>query len=165
MPTKFQISQRIHSRREMLIAYLMRHFEPGKFITIEEICANVTDCVVVGGDEDVRWIPFYQLNKNPYIHDKCVTLGADIRAINWGALSNNHFIIIRNSSGDVKLCESNEEFENWRKKELEPIERKCKYLNSLKSKANADGTIPLFEFAGDTVVSNDDPISAYPSND
>lgn len=160
MPSK----KMIECRRFELISYLRAHFAPGKFITIEEICANVTYISSFSGDGP-HLSPFYKFNTNPYIHDKCAVLGEDIRAINWDRNSKNHFIIIRNSSGDVKLCESNEEFENWRKKELEPIERKCKYLNSLKSKANADGTIPLFEFAGDTMVSNDDPISAYPSND
>ena len=128
-------------RQEALVQFLTSHFVSGKFWTIEEM-------VYLVRDELDR--PYYTLNTNPYIHDKCATLSADIRTINWSVVEGCK-IIIKDSKGGAKLCECSQEFEEWRKKELEPITKKCQYLNNLVYKCKQDGTVPI-------VDSNNEPI-------
>lgn len=160
-------TEMIKARKSALLKYLIVNFVAGKWFTIEEICNNV--CYVDGDeycDADVSLFAIYPYtyNTNPYVHDKCVVLGADIREMNWDNSSDGHYIIIRNSKGHIKLCESAEEFEAWRKRELEPIEKKCKYLNSLKSKVRTDGTIPFFVVDNDLIKENDTEVSVFPTS-
>ena len=50
----------------------------------------------------------YELNHNPRIHDKCVALSNDIRAINFN-IAERYIPIIKNSKGGCKLAENKEE--------------------------------------------------------
>ena len=120
-------NQKLTTRQHRLRDYIDDNFAPGKWFTIEELCAA-----------DLG----YTLNKNPKIHDKCAALGSDIRAINW-AIADRYKIIIKNKEGSCKLAESEEEFKAWRQGELDKLERKWKYLNNLKWKAERDGTVPV----------------------
>lgn len=121
------LTKNLTPRQHRLVDYLKDNFISGRYFTIEEICgANLG----------------YVLNTNPKSHDKCIALGSDIRAINW-AIGCRYSIIIKDSKGSAKLCESKEEFDEWKKSELEPLERKWKYLNNLEYKAEQDGTMPL----------------------
>ena len=124
---------KLNTRQWLLKKYLLDHFRSGEFITIEEICANV--CYSDG-------VPCYQLNTNPYNHDKCACLSNDVRTINW-SVDEGWKIIIKDTKGNVKLCESQEEFEEWRERELKPLEKKWKYLNNLVFKAKREGTMPF----------------------
>lgn len=148
----------ISARRSALLDYLRSCFVPGVYISIMDICTNV---VIHDPDTDEDFHP-YKFNFNPYIHDHCAVLGSDIRAIDWGALNGTHEIIIRDSRGYVKLCESMEEFIQWRDRELVPLVKKYKFLSTLKNRAKLDGTVPMFTFDSDSVVDNDDPIVVFP---
>ena len=123
------------SRQKALIDYLNEHFESGKFITIEEICRGVVD-------EDYK--PYYKYNTNPYNHDKCAVLSSDVRDLNWN-VNEGCQIIVKDPKGNVKLCESEDEFKAWRAKELEPLDKKWKYLNNLVYKSWQDGATDLFD--------------------
>lgn len=124
-------------RQWALKRFLADNFVAGRFFSIEEICNNV---YLPNGEKA------YTYNTNPRIHDKCVALSNDVREINWN-IQEGYKIIVKDSKGGVKLCESELEFTIWRDKELAPLERKWKYLNNLKYKASKDGTVPLINNA------------------
>lgn len=121
----------IELRKKCLVGWLTLHFIYGRFYSIEEVVAGV---VYPDGT------PCYTLNHNPYNHDKCAVLSSDVRSLNWSC-DNGCKIIIKDSKGGVKLCESYEEFDAWRKAELEPLDKKRKYLNNLKWKSRMDGQV------------------------
>lgn len=114
-------------RQHRLINYLEDNFVQGKYFTIEEIC-----------NADLG----YELNTNPKTHDKCISLGNDIRQINW-KIGHRYSIIVKDKKGSCKLCESIDEFNEWKQSELAPLERKWKYLNNLSYKASWHDTAPL----------------------
>ena len=121
------LTQSLTSRQHRLVDYLKDNFVSGKYFTIEEICnANLG----------------YTLNTNPKIHDKCASLGSDIRAINW-AIAQRYSIIIKDKKGSCKLAESEKEFNAWKDEEKRKIEKKYQYINNLTYKANRDGTVPI----------------------
>ena len=120
-------------RQWLLKKWLETNFVSGRYWSIEELVENV---------RNNRGEKVYKLNTNPYVHDKCIALGSDIKNINWNC-NYGYKIIVKNSKGGAKLCESEQEFIEWRTKELKPLEKKFKYLNNLKWKAERDGTIPI----------------------
>ena len=121
------LTKSLTSRQHRLVDYLKDNFVSGKWFTIEELCnANLG----------------YTLNTNPRVHDKCASLGADIRAINW-AIASRYSIIIKNKQGSCKLAESEDEFNSWKNEEKAKVERKYQYLNNLQYKADRDGTMPI----------------------
>lgn len=121
------LTKSLNPRQHRLVDYLKDNFVSGKWFTIEELCnANLG----------------YNLNTNPRVHDKCASLGADIRAINW-AIASRYSIIIKNKQGSCKLAESEDEFNSWKNEEKAKVERKYQYLNNLQYKADRDGTMPL----------------------
>lgn len=120
-------SGKLTPRQQTLRNFLEEHFVPGKYFTIEEICnANIG----------------YVLNKNPKIHDKCITLSNDIRAINW-TIVDRYKIIIKNRKGACKLAESEQEFNAWKKEQEDKLQKQYQYLNNLKWKSQRDGTVPI----------------------
>lgn len=121
------LTKNLTPRQHRLIDYLENHFEHSKYFSIESIC-----------NADLG----YELNTNPKTHDKCVSLGNDIRQINW-KIGHRYSIIVKDKKGGCKLCESQEEFEEWKASELAPLERKWKYLNNLSYKASWHDTAPL----------------------
>ena len=130
----------INTRQWILKMWLEKNFVKGKFFSIEEICEQVT----YNGEH------LYQLNKNPRIHDKCLQLSDDVREINWNVVD-GYKIIIKDSKGGIKLCESQEEFEEWYNDEMATIEIKYQYLNTIKQKAKWDGVVPLIDKANNPV--------------
>lgn len=128
----------VAERQKILVNWLMTHHKPGEFHSVKEICDNVAY------DNGVKCYTFN--DSNPYRHDKCIVLSNDVRQLNWSC-NDGSKIIIKNAKGGIKLCESMEEFEAWRKAEKEPITRKCEYLNNLVWKARMDGqmTLPIPE--------------------
>lgn len=120
-------AKNLTSRQHRLVDYLKDNFQSGRFFSIEEIC-----------DTDLG----YTLNTNPRIHDKCASLGADVRAINW-KIGSRYSIIVKDKKGGVKLCESQTELDTWVEEEKARIETKYQYLNNLKYKSDYDGTMPL----------------------
>lgn len=121
------LTQNLTTRQHRLVDYLKDNFQSGRFFTIEELCAAELG---------------YSLNTNPKIHDKCVALGSDVRAINW-AIGSRYSIIVKDKKGGCKLCESKEEFDEWKESEMKPLVNKIKYLNNLEYKASYDGTTPI----------------------
>lgn len=126
------LTKHLTPRQHRLVDYLKDNFQSGKYFSIEEIC-----------NADLG----YELNKNPKIHDKCVSLGNDIRQINW-AIGSRYSIIVKDKKGGCKLCESKDEFDSWKQSELAPLKRKWEYLNNLQYKANQDGTAPFVNLNG-----------------
>jgi len=124
----------INTRQWVLKMWLEKNFVKGKYFSIEEICEKVTYC----GEH------LYTLNKNPRIHDKCLQLSDDVRAINWNNVD-SYKIIIKDEKGGIKLCESQEEFNSWYYDERAKEEVKYQYLNTLKQKAKWDGVVPMVD--------------------
>lgn len=121
------LTKNLTTRQHRLVDYLENNFQKGRYFTIEELCAANLG---------------YELNTNPRTHDKCIALGNDIRQINW-AIGSRYSIIVKDKKGSAKLCESKEEFDEWKQTEKDKLERKYQYLNNLQYKANLDNTIPL----------------------
>lgn len=130
----------INARQWVLKMWLEKNRVKGKYFSIEEICEQVT----YNGEH------LYTLNKNPRIHDKCLQLSDDVREINWNVVD-GYKIIIKDSKGGIKLCESQEEFEEWYNDEMATIEIKYQYLNTIKQKAKWDGVVPLINKANNPV--------------
>lgn len=124
----------LNTEQWLLKNYLEKHFEYGKWFSIEEICENV--CYPNG--ERV-----FKLNIDPKNHDKCIKLSNMVRDINY-ATDEGQKLIIKNKQGGIKLAENELEFNSWRDNELKKVEKKYQYLNNLKWKATRDGSIPLF---------------------
>ena len=121
------LTKNLTPRQHRLIDYLEDNFVQGKYFTIEEIC-----------NADLG----YELNTNPKTHDKCVSLGNDIRQINW-KVGQRYSIIVKDKKGSCKLCESLDEFNEWKDSEKKPLEKKWEYLNNLTYKARLHDTAPL----------------------
>ena len=115
-------------RQINLYYYLEQNYVQGKMFTIEEICG-----ACIG----------YELNKNPKSHDKCIALGQDIKKINYAIAEKYKIIIKDRKTGACKICENQQEFDEWRDYELSLLEKKWKYLNNLKWKGEQDGTIDI----------------------
>lgn len=126
-------------RQHRLIDYLENNFEQGKYFSIESIC-----------DAELG----YELNTNPKTHDKCISLGNDIRQINW-KIGHRYSIIVKDKKGGCKLCESQQEFNEWKQSELAPLERKWKYLNNLSYKASWHDTAPLINLNDRALETNE----------
>lgn len=123
------------TRQWRLKDYLEEHRGKG-FISVEKVCKDLSE--------------FYTYNTNPYSHDKCVILSADVRSINWND-AQGYQIIIKDSKGGIKYAETEEEFNEWREKELAKVERKYQYLNNLKFKSKMDGLMPIINQADNPV--------------
>ena len=121
------LTKNLTPRQHRLVDYLEEHFEKGKYFTIEEIC-----------DAGLG----YTLNTNPKIHDKCVMLGSDIRQINW-KIGYRYSVIVKDKKGGCKICESQQEFDDWKESEKKPLITKLEYLNNLEYKASWQDTAPL----------------------
>lgn len=122
----------LNTRQWILKMWLEKNQVSGKYFSIEKICEK---CVYQGE-------PLYKLNKNLRIHDKCAMLSEDVRTINW-CTTNGYKIIIKDEQGGIKLCESQEEFNEWYNREYQKIEQKYQYLNTLKTKTKWDGVMPI----------------------
>ena len=142
-------TQGINTRQWILKMWLEKNFVKGKYFSIEEICEQVT----------YKGEHFYTLNKNPRIHDKCLLLSDDVRAINWNTVD-GYKIIIKDEKGGIKLCESKEEFDNWYNDEIATIEIKYQYLNTIKQKTKWEGVVPLINKANNP-VQNHKPIDVF----
>lgn len=121
------LTKNLTPRQHRLIDYLEEHFQSGRYFSIEELCASGLG---------------YELNTNPYTHDKCVALGSDIRQINW-RIGARYSIIVKDKKGGCKLCESREELESWREEEKKPLITKLEYLNNLEYKASFHDQVVL----------------------
>lgn len=117
--------------------WLEEHFVSGRFYTIEELCDNVVDNI---GRK------LFKYNTDLRNHDKSIQLSNAIRKINW-SITDGYKIIIKDSKGSAKLCESEQEFNEWKEKEMKRLLPKWQYLNNLTWKAERDGTIPIYNQA------------------
>lgn len=130
---KMFLTKNLNRRQHALIDYLEDNFVSGKYFTIEEIVYCLRD----KNDN-----PYYKLNTNPRIHDKCASLGADIRAINW-KIGHRYSVIVKDKKGGCKICESQQEFDEWKESERKPLITKLEYLNNLSYKTSWQDTAPL----------------------
>jgi len=121
------LTKNLTPRQHRLIDFLEDNFKSGKYFSIEEICDSGLG---------------YELNTNPYTHDKCVALGSDIRQINW-KIGFRYSIIVKDKKGGCKICESKEELETWREEEKKPLITKLEYLNNLEYKASFHDQVVL----------------------
>ena len=121
------LTKNLTPRQHRLIDFLEDNFKSGKYFSIEEICNSGLG---------------YELNTNPYTHDKCVALGSDIRQINW-KIGFRYSIIVKDKKGGCKICESKEELETWREEEKKPLITKLEYLNNLEYKASFHDQVVL----------------------
>ena len=133
------LTKNLTTRQHRLVDYLEEHFVSGKYFSIEQLC-----------NADLG----YELNTNPYTHDKCVALGNDIRQINW-KIGSRYSIIVKDKKGGCKLCESREELENWREEEKKPLTTKLEYLNNLEYKASFHDQLVLINL-NDRALENDE---------
>lgn len=139
-------------RQQLLKQWLVDNFQSGRYYSIEEVVASVVD-------ENGDYV--YRLNKNPYNHDKCAVLSNDVRQINW-SVDEGWKIIIKDTKGGIKLCETEEEFKTWKEHEKEPVERKCKYLNQLVFKVKRNGEMPFLDGSNNPVpIDNLKPIESF----
>lgn len=143
------MTNKLNERQKALKEFLEVNFRSGKFFTIEEICSSV----MVGNDFA------YSYNRNPYTHDKCVCLSNDVRAINW-SMADDYKIIVKDKKGSVKLCENEQEFNEWRDKEMRPVLKKLKYLWNLKYKNDTDGEVQFIDQDGDS-IENPSPLDVF----
>ena len=132
-------------RQHRLLDFLKNNFISGRYYTIEELVDRVVDS---------EGKPYYKLNTNPYIHDKCSVLSSDIRAINW-SITDRYHIIIKDTKGSAKLVESEQEFNEWVEKEKAPLIKKLGYLSNLKWKEDREGTMPMVNLANRTLDSDE----------
>lgn len=128
----------LHTRQHTLKNYLEAYFISGKFFTIEEIVAGVKD-----SDGN----PCYRLNKNPYVHDKCIALSQDVKKLNWATNVERYIPIIKDKKGGIKLAETKEELEAFVKSEKRKVEKANEYANHLQSLIDLDGTMPIINLA------------------
>lgn len=133
------LTKNLTPRQHRLIDFLEDNFKSGKYFSIEEICNSGLG---------------YELNTNPYTHDKCVALGSDIRQINW-KIGFRYSIIVKDKKGGCKICESKEELETWREEEKKPLITKLEYLNNLEYKASFHDQLVLINL-NDRALSEDE---------
>ena len=140
------------TRQHRLRDWLENNFVSGQYFSIEEIVTGVVD-------KDGN--PYYKLNTNAKVHDKCASLSADVRAINW-CITERYKIIIKNKDGGCKLAENETEFNNWVDEQKKKLETRYKYLNNLVYKASRDGIMPIINQA-DRVIEDEElkPIEVY----
>lgn len=126
------------TRQHRLKDFLLENFVSGKYFTIEEIVANV---------KDSEGKPYYKLNTNPYTHDKCVLLGADVKQMNWKTGVNCYIPIIKDSKGSIKLAENKQELTDYIDSEKKKVEQHYQYYNHLTAIADMQDTIPFINQA------------------
>lgn len=141
---------KLTSEHWTLKTWLEEHFIPGRYFTIREICDNVVD-------KNGRHI--FEYNTDPYKHDHCLKLSTMVREINWN-ICEGYKIIIKDSKGSIKLCESEEEFNKYKQHEMDKLLPKYQYLNNLKWKADRDGVVPIINQANNPVKEYK-PIDVY----
>ena len=135
------------TRQHQLKNYLETHFESGKFFSIEEICNAGLG---------------YVYNTNPYTHDHCVALGNDVKALNWATDVERYTPIIKDAKGGIKLCESEEELNEFVEKQKRKVEKAYQYANHLKSLKFIDGQVRFINL-NNRVLDEDEmkPIDVY----
>ena len=130
------------TRQKALRKWLDDNFVQGKFFSIEEI---VRGCV----DEEGK--PYYALNCNARIHDKCLALANDIKQLNRKT-TENFIPIVKDNKGGCKLAENEDEVKDFIEALRAEARNKAIYCNIIISKTNMEGVIPLIDF-------NDKPLS------
>ena len=137
----------LNTRQHRLKNWLEENYISGKWFTIEEICkANIG----------------YVLNTNPHIHDKCLDLSRDVKALNWATNVERYIPIIKNTKGSIKLCESEEELKDFVAKEKKKVENANKYANHLQSLISVEGTCPFINLSNNAIeLSKIKPIDIY----
>jgi len=146
-------SKHLNTRQQALKSWLEGCFVSGKWWTIEEVVNNFRDS---NGE------PYYILNTNPRVHDKCVRLARDVKELNWHTGRQRYIPIIKNKQGSVKLCENKEELDEYISSEKKRIDNTYKYYKHLESLSKLDGTMPFVNQANRVLeISEMKPINIY----
>lgn len=145
--------KQLETRQHRLKDFLEKHFISGKYWTIEEIVENVRDS---------EGNPYYILNTNPRVHDRCIALANDVKELNWHTNRERYIPIIKDKKGSIKLAENKKELETYIANEKARIENTYKYYNHLNSLIELDGTTPFINLA-DRVLEEKEikPIEVY----
>ena len=134
-------------RQHALKNWLEQNFVSGKFYSIEEMCK-----VGLG----------YKLNTNPKVHDKCIALATDVKALNWATNRQRYIPIIKDKKGGIKLCETEKELKDFIKSETDKVEKVWQYANHLKSLIKVDGSVPIINLANRSLSLNEmKPVDVY----
>ena len=134
-------------RQHALKNWLEQNFISGKYFTIEEICNAGLG---------------YKLNTNPRIHDKCVALGNDVKALNWATNCERYIPIIKDKKGGIKLCETEQELKDFVDSETRKVDKVWQYANHLKSLIKVDGSVPIINLANRSLSLNEmKPVDVY----
>lgn len=123
---------KLTTRQHNLKNWLEDNFISGKYFSIEEIC-----------NADIG----YHLNRDPKIHDKCVSLGRDVKQLNYATNVERYIPIIKDKKGGIKLCETEQELKVFIEGEKKRLENAYKYLNHLEGLISVDGTVPVVNLA------------------
>ena len=147
----------LETRQHRLKDWLMANFVSGKYYSIEEVVRGVVD-------SDGK--PYYELNKNPYTHDKCIALANDVKKLNWATNVERYIPIIKDKKGGVKLCESEEELKAFIDSEKRKVEKANMYANHLQSLISVDGTIPCVNLANRALTPDEmKPVDIFKKED
>lgn len=145
--------KQLFTRQHRLKDWLEEHHISGRFWKIEEICKYVRD------DEGN---PYYILNKNPKVHDKCIALSNDVKDLNWHTGRERYIPIIKDKKGSIKLCENRTELETYVTSEKARIENAYKYYNHLQGLVELADTIPFINQANRVLKDSEiKPIEVY----
>ena len=141
------------SEHHILKKWLSDNFVMGKFFSIEEIVANV---------KYPDGTPMFKLNTNPYSHDKCIRLSKMVKELNWATDVERYIPIIKDTKGGIKLCESEEELNDFVEKQKRKVEKAYQYANHLKSLKFIDGQVRFINLNNRVLDENEmKPIDVY----
>lgn len=144
---KEQEQSGLTTRQHALKNWLEQNFISGKFYSIEEMCNAGLG---------------YKLNTNPKVHDKCIALATDVKALNWATNRQRYIPIIKDKKGGIKLCETEQELKDFIKSETDKVEKVWQYANHLKSLINVDGSVPIVNLANRSLSLNEmKPVDVY----
>lgn len=149
-----RLTQReLDTRSHRLKDWLEDNFVSGKFFTIEEICKYV---------RDEEGEPYFKLNTNPHIHDKCIALSQTVKDLNWHTGRECYIPIIKDKNGSIKLAENKEELECFINGLKRKVENANKYANHLQGLIDLADTIPFINQANRVLKDSEiKPIEVY----
>lgn len=144
--------RKLSTRCHRLKDWLNDNFESGRYFTIEEIVKGVVNR---------EGEPYYKLNTNPKVHDKCIALANDVKQINR-KLNDRYIPIVKDDKGSCKLAENKEEIAEYIAGIRKEVEQKCIYCNLIIAKTEMQDAIPFITLAG-RVLSQDEmkPVDVF----
>lgn len=144
--------KQLFTRQHRLKDWLEGH-QIGRYWSIKEICDLVRD------DEGE---PYFKLNTNPHIHDKCIALSQTVKDLNWHTGRERCIPIIKDKNGSIKLAENKKELECFINGLKRKVENANKYANHLQGLIDLADTIPFINQANRVLKDSEiKPIEVY----